>query len=65
MQVNELRLAAQSGVNCNSQLMSAQGGLMQLGSVYDRKVPCLQELCEQLRMLLAQQQNSNGCQPIQ
>ena len=65
MQVNELRLAAQSGVNCNSQLMSAQGGLMQLGSVYDRKVPCLQELCEQLRMLLAQQQNSNGCQPIE
>ncbi len=66
MQVNDLRLAAQSGVNCNSQLMYAQGGLMQLGSVYDRKVPCLQELCEQLRMLLAQQQNStNGCQPIQ
>jgi hypothetical protein len=64
VQFNELRLAADSGVNCHSQLSSVQDRLMQLGSVYDRRAPCLQELCEQLRMLLAQQQNKSGCEPI-
>jgi hypothetical protein len=64
VQLNEMRLAADSGVNCHSQLSSAQDRLMQLGSMYDRRAPCLQELCEQLRMLLAQQQNKSGCEPI-
>jgi hypothetical protein len=63
IQLNELRLAADSGINCHSQLSSAQDRLMQLGSMYDRRAPCLQELCEQLRMLLAQQ-NKSGCEPI-
>jgi hypothetical protein len=65
MHLNELRLAEQCGVNCHSQLASTQDKLMQLGNVYDRRAPCLQELCEQLRILLAQQQNSSGCQPLE
>jgi hypothetical protein len=65
MVLNEQRLAVESGVNLHSQLASTQDRLMHLGSMYDRRVPCLQELCEQLRMLLAQQQNKNGCQQIE
>jgi hypothetical protein len=65
MDLNEKRLALQCGANCHSQVASTQERLMQLSSTYDRKAPCLQELCEQLRMLLAQQQNTAGCQPIQ
>lgn len=65
MELNERRLALQCGANCHSQVASTQERLMQLSSTYDRRAPCLQELCEQLRMLLAQQQNSAGCQPIQ
>lgn len=63
--LNEQRLAVESGVNLHSQLASTQDRLMHLGSMYDRRVPCLQELCEQLRLLLAQQQNKNGCQSIE
>jgi hypothetical protein len=65
LQINDLRLAKDSGINCHSQLSSAQDRLMQLSSVYDRRVPCLQELCEQLRILLAQQQQKVGCEQLE
>lgn len=65
MELNERRLALQCGANCHSQVASTQERLMQLSNTYDRRAPCLQELCEQLRILLAQQQNTAGCQPIQ
>jgi hypothetical protein len=64
MELNEKRLAVQCGANFHSQVASTQERLMQLSSTYDRRAPCLQELCEQLRMLLAQQQNSAGVQPL-
>jgi hypothetical protein len=64
MQLNQMRIASEGGVNCFDQMRTTQDRLMQLGSVYDRRVPCLQELCEQLRMLLAQQQNNSSCEPL-
>ncbi|NDC31784.1 MAG: hypothetical protein EBZ58_12815 [Bacteroidetes bacterium] len=64
MQLNQMRIASEGGFNCYDQMRTTQDRLMQLGSVYDRRVPCLQELCEQLRMLLAQQQNKSGYEPL-
>jgi hypothetical protein len=65
IQLNNYRVAVESGIDCHSQLTSTQDNLMHLSNSYNRKVPCLQELCEQLRMLLAQQQHKQGCEPIQ
>jgi hypothetical protein len=67
IQLNNYRVAVESGIDCHSQLTSTQDNLMHLSNSYNRKVPCLQELCEQLRMLLAQQQQQHkqGCEPIQ
>lgn len=63
--LNELRLAHEcGGLNCSDQIRSQESRLMQLGNVYDRRVPCLQELCEQLRCLLAQNQSKNSYEPL-
>jgi hypothetical protein len=64
-QLNQLRLAHEcGGLNCSDQIRSQESRLMQLGNVYDRRVPCLQELCEQLRCLLAQNQSKNSYEQL-